>query len=324
MKRNLYRYRNNLNDWFELRTSERKGSIALSISILLMIGYNFSAAYIFKSDSLDNTSLIEETRAWMVDTLRENKGNEANFASLLLEENNDQIGELFRFDPNEVTIAEWKRLGFTERQYASLKKYLEKGGIFRVKSDFSKMYFVNPEKFEELLPYLDLPESLSSHDSKQGYESRSTYQQSKEEPEAFKKQRDTHFIVEINSADTTELKKVRGIGSYTARKIIQFREHLGGFTSVEQLAEVYPLNAEKLDSMRTNLTVDIGLMKRININEASTEQLSKHPYLSNAQAKSLIAYRNMHGNFKQIDDIKKSVLIDQKTFDKVKDYLRVN
>jgi len=54
--------------------------------------------------------------------------------------------------------------------------------------------------------------------------------------------------------------------------------------------------------MRPNLIVDTGLMRKININEISSEQLSKHPYLSSAQAKSLIAYRTVHGNFKQVEE----------------------
>jgi len=323
MKRKLALYRNKLNEWFELNKSERNGSLVLIAFILLMIAYNYSSPYLFRSSNFDNSRQTDEIKNWLA-TAKEDSKETSRYHSLIPEKDANPNRQLFKFNPNNASNEALLKLGFTQRNIESLRKYQAKGGNFKTKQDFSKMYFITDEIFQELHSYIDLPEKIE-YAAKEYAQNQNGASASKENEKTNYKRFDySTLVVEINSADTTELKKIKGIGSVTAKNIVRFREHLGGFTSIDQLIEVYPLNKEKLDSMRPNLMVDLGLMKRININEISVEQLSKHPYLSSAQAKSLVAYRTMHGNFKQIEDIKKSALIDQKTYEKVRDYLRVN
>lgn len=326
MKKQLTRIKYSLNEWFEMSKSERNGVTILVIFILLMIGYNYAAPFLYRSDKTDYSHLSQEITDWLASANQaQNRFDKPDNSTLLLGDSPVKNGQLFKFNPNDASIEEFEKLGLTKRQAQTVKKYLEKGGSFKTKKDFSKMYFLTEEFYKRLHPYIDLPESIDYSQKKDNYNFENSNQEDRiKENTPYKKFDYSNLRVEINSADTTELKKIKGIGSFTAKKIVQFREHLGGFTSIDQLAEVYPLNMEKLDSMRQYLLVDLGLMQKINVNEVTAEQLSKHPYLTSAQAKSLIAYRTMHGNFKQVEDIKKSALIDQKTYEKAKDYLRVN
>ena len=130
-------------------------------------------------------------------------------------------------------------------------------------------------------------------------------------------------VVELNSADTFELKGLPSIGPWLARKILEYREKLGGFYSKDQLLEVYRLSPGKLDTIAPFLVIDTSLVRRIDINFAELEDLLKHPYLSRSQAKGLLAYRQKHGPFGSVSDIKKCLLIDEKTFEKVRDYIEV-
>lgn len=307
--------------------SERNGCIVLIGLIILMIVYNYASPYLFTSKTIDYSHLDKEVEEWLASNknLSEDEFSPV-YSELASTKTEITPRQFFKFNPNHTSIEEFEKLGFTKKQAQTVKKYLDKGGSFKTKKDFSKMYFLSEEYYAELRPFIDLPESLEYEKKYDEYknDAPNSYSEKNKEKSNYKPFDYSNLKVEINSADTIELKKINGIGSFTAKKIVQFREHLGGFTSIDQLIEVYPLNMEKLDSMRPNLIVDTGLMKKININEVQAEQLSKHPYLSSAQAKSIIAYRTMHGNFKQVEDIKKSVLIDQKTFEKVKDYLRVN
>jgi competence ComEA-like helix-hairpin-helix protein len=130
-------------------------------------------------------------------------------------------------------------------------------------------------------------------------------------------------IVEINTADTIELRGLPAIGPWLARKIVEYRDRLGGFYSAEQLLDVYRLTPGKLDTIWPFLSIDTTVVRRIDINQISAEELMRHPYLSRSQARALIAYREKHGDFHVLADLKKCLLIDEKTFDKMRDYVEV-
>ena len=130
-------------------------------------------------------------------------------------------------------------------------------------------------------------------------------------------------MVELNGADTIELRGLPAIGPWLARKIVEYRERLGGFYSAEQLLEVYRLTPGKLDTIWPYLRVDTTLVRKVDINHIPVEDLFKHPYLSRSQAKGLCAYREKHGPFNSTSDLKKCLLIDDKTFEKMRNYIAV-
>jgi competence ComEA-like helix-hairpin-helix protein len=130
-------------------------------------------------------------------------------------------------------------------------------------------------------------------------------------------------MIELNTADTLELRSLPSIGPWLARKITEYRDRLGGYYRAEQLLEVYRLTPGKLDTIAPFLVVDTSWVKRIDINGVTTDELLKHPYLSRSQAKALIAYREKHGAYASVVDLKKCLLIDEKTFEKVRDYVEV-
>ena len=75
--------------------------------------------------------------------------------------------------------------------------------------------------------------------------------------------------VALNSADTALLKRVPGIGSYYARRIVNYRRQLGGYVSVSQLAEIEGMPAEAM----AYFTVDASHIQRLRINELTLAQL---------------------------------------------------
>jgi DNA uptake protein ComE-like DNA-binding protein len=130
-------------------------------------------------------------------------------------------------------------------------------------------------------------------------------------------------IIELNTADTLELRGLPSIGPWLARKIVEYRDRLGGFYSSDQLLEIYRLTPGKLDTIAPFLVIDTSMVRRIDINKIQLEELLNHPYLSRSQAKGLLAYRQKHGAFVSISQIRKCLLIDEKTFEKVRDYMEV-
>lgn len=94
-------------------------------------------------------------------------------------------------------------------------------------------------------------------------------------------------VIELNSADTTSLKKVPGIGSAFARRIVKYRELLGGFYTVEQLAEVYGIDEERYNAMKSWFKVDLSAIRQLRANYMPAKELACHPYVNYKQAHSI-------------------------------------
>lgn len=103
----------------------------------------------------------------------------------------------------------------------------------------------------------------------------------------------TGEMVELNSADTTRLKQLRGIGSGYAKMIVAYREKLGGFYAVSQLLEVYKFPDETYKKIKHQLSVDTTLIRKIKVNEATVKELKAHPYISYYQALSIVENREL-------------------------------
>ena len=103
----------------------------------------------------------------------------------------------------------------------------------------------------------------------------------------------TDEMVELNSADTTRLKMLRGIGSGYAKMIVAYREKLGGFYAASQLLEVYKFPDETYQKIKYQLSVDTTLIRKIKINEATVKELKSHPYISYYQALSIVENREL-------------------------------
>ena len=103
----------------------------------------------------------------------------------------------------------------------------------------------------------------------------------------------TDEMVELNSADTTRLKMLRGIGSGYAKMIVAYREKLGGFYAASQLLEVYKFPDETYQKIKHQLSVDTTLIRKIKINEATVKELKSHPYISYYQALSIVENREL-------------------------------
>lgn len=106
----------------------------------------------------------------------------------------------------------------------------------------------------------------------------------------------------LNTADTTQLKMVPGIGSYFARKVVQYGERLGGYVSVDQLDEIegFPLDAKEY------LVIQDACPRKLNVNQLSLNELRKHPYINFYRARAITDYRRLHGPLKSLRDLQLS------------------
>ena len=115
-----------------------------------------------------------------------------------------------------------------------------------------------------------------------------------------------------------------GIGEKLGTRIITFRDKLGGFHSVEQVAETYGLPDSTYQKIQTLLLVQETNIKKIPINQCSKDELKMHPYIKWKIANAIVEYRNQHGPFESLEDLKKIILLDHETFLKIQPYLIVD
>jgi competence ComEA-like helix-hairpin-helix protein len=131
------------------------------------------------------------------------------------------------------------------------------------------------------------------------------------------------WSVDINQADTSAWATLPGIGSKLSLRIVNFREKLGGFYSIEQVAQTFGLPDSVFQRIKPMLLLSAMAIKKININKASEEELKIHPYLRWQLAKAIIAYRNEHGEFKKLEELKNIMAFSEETFNKVAPYLNL-
>jgi DNA uptake protein ComE-like DNA-binding protein len=130
-------------------------------------------------------------------------------------------------------------------------------------------------------------------------------------------------IIELNSCDTTALIALPGIGSKTAQRIIRFRDALGGFYRKEQILETRFADTNALRKILPELTLNPNLIKKIPIQTANLETLKKHPYLSERQAKVILAFREQHKKLNE-SMLKEIKIISADELAKILPYLNFN
>lgn len=216
------------------------------------------------------------------------------------------------FDPNTADSSTLVHLGFKPWQAKNMLKYRAKGGRYSKAEDIKRLYGMTDSMYQALRPYISIVrEQLDS------------VEQDTMKMDSLAKRvsinKDT--ILNLRTADTTELKMIRGIGSYRARQIVRYREQLGGFVRVEQVMEVTGMDQMVEDSVLRWFVLDSVVVEKIRVNHVSAQRLSKHPYLRFEQAKAIYELRRKKIRLNSVNDLESIDCIDEKTLEKISPYL---
>ncbi|HSK12431.1 MAG TPA: helix-hairpin-helix domain-containing protein [Phnomibacter sp.] len=230
-------------------------------------------------------------------------------------------GRLFYFDPNTASLQDLLALGLRERTAQNLLNYRSKGGKFRKPEDLSKLYSLRPEEAQRLIPYVRIgqKEDAIVKDERSDEEGSTPVPA----PEVSRKPTPVVGPIDINLADSVLLQLLPGVGAKRASSIIRYRDRLGGFTHVEQVAETPALPDSVFEKIRSSLVVGGQGMKPLHLNKATENELKAHPYIGWQWAKLIVAYRNQHGAFKSVDDLLKIHVVKNDWLEKVRPYLTV-
>ena len=217
------------------------------------------------------------------------------------------------FDPNTVDSLTLLHLGFKPWQAKNMLKYRAKGGKYRKKEDLKKLYGMTDSMYLALAPYIYIKDSIVVDSARID----SVRMDSLPKWKSIKK--DT--ILNLRTADTTELKLIRGIGSYRAKMIVRYREQLGGYAQVEQIMEARGMDKVIADSILPHFYIDSVVVNKIPINHIRPEVLQRHPYLNFEQAKAIYEYRRKHIRIKSAEELKKIKGLSPTDIEKILIYL---
>lgn len=203
--------------------------------------------------------------------------------------------ERFVFDPNTADSTALLRLGLQQWQVRNIYKYRAAGGIYRHPSDFARLYGLTRKQYRELEPYIRISKDYAPASEIFAQQQHESHDTARRYPVKLKP---TEHL-DLNISDTSDLKRVPGIGSYFAGRIVDYRQRLGGFYSAEQLKEIedFPESAISFFHVSNNI-------RKINVNTLKLNELKRHPYLNYYQAKAVVDYRRLRGPLKSLDDLR--------------------
>ena len=277
-----------LRKWFSFSKGERVAIITILALILLLI-----LACVFRPSrkSLTDESLhnLDSLLALRQTAIKQQQQQQADKPQ--------EVAELhpFPFNPNTLTEEEWLQMGLTDRQVRNIMNYKAKGGKFYSKNDLGKLYTISEEEFAQLEPFIVLPEvsrgknTNTKATSQSGVSTGSTTAPSEKKPIP---------IVDLNTVDSTTLVELPQIGPYTAVRIIEFREKLGGFVDKEQLRDVKGLDEARFAAIQPYINLGAVEIRKVDVNRADFKTLVHHPYLSYEQVKRIVNQREKRGMIK--------------------------
>jgi competence protein ComEA len=213
------------------------------------------------------------------------------------------------FDPNETDSAGFVDLGMSPKQAASLLRYRDRIGGFKDKASVQKVKVLQPELFAQWEPFIEIKNAEAPP--------------AKQKSGLFQKKKQELPILDLNRADTIALQDLPLIGSGRARAIVNYRERLGGYISLEQMLEVKAIPDSVYEAILPYLKVVSGPYRKLDINHLSADSL-RHPYMNKQLARMIVSYREQHGVFKTYQDLSKLPLVNAEILSKLAPYLTFN
>ncbi len=299
----------------EYFTFSKKERIAVIILLCLIAAF-LAAPYFLEKEKqkpIIDTALQEQL-------IKLQQNNTYSVSNNKVEINNDSSSinkvDFFVFDPNTIDAEGWKKLGLNDRLIATILNYRNKGGKFRTAEDIRKIWGLKKEDADRLIPFVQIQ---STTDNYNNYTNNYNYSKNKSSS-----QKKITTPIDINIATAEELMQLPGMNHSLPFRIINYREKLGSFVNLQQIKAAYGMTDSIYQLINPYLKIDLNTIKKININTASEYELSLNPNISRDIAKAIIIYRNQHGNYQKLEDLKKIVFINEEMFQKIVPYLTVD
>jgi len=317
------------NDFAHFPKSDRRVIALLAVAAVFALGIAIGAKWGKRGETAgkqpEKTALATAAQGESAEQQpAQTPGNEAQTARTL---------PLHTFDPNTVDSATLVGFGVSPGKVKTFMNYRRHGKIFRTADDMLDTYYWSEEDLAPLRPYVSIGEQFrsksryensgqqrfSGEERTQENRSANRFQQGENQPPRYQSNKFTeHTLVDINTADTTLLKRIPGIGSGFSRRIVQLRERYGGFSNVEQLLEINNFPEETLSWM----TIETPVTKKINLATVDEQTLKKHPCIGYRKGNAIINYQRLYGPISDEQTLRNSHIFSEEELARLLPYLQ--
>lgn len=304
-----------LKDYLHFSRYERYGIVGLCVAVVLLLIIKTLLPCFIKSGSVDVSAYEKDITAFRraVDSVQLLRAQAEVLPDAFRPESS-----LFYFDPNHITDKEWEKLGLNARQIRNIRNYLARGGYFSKKEDLQKIYTLPVAQYKILEPYILIRKKSSP--AKVTKESEQPEHIPDESPAPVIPEKSS-LLVELNTADSSLLVQLPGIGPVLASRILRYRNLIGGFADISQLTEVYGIKPETVNRMASQLSTDSTFIRKIRINHATFRDLVRHPYLNEQQVHGILKYLKLQERIHQPEELVRNHILTQEDMRRLMPYL---
>ena len=242
------------------------------------------------------------------------------------------------FDPNKFSYEELREAGLPKEVAVGVVRWRSYGKVYRVKEDLALVSGMTDSLYAVLKPFIVIDPSVAAKPKEYERKERGEYSAKKPQSEQSQLSKTDSLskpkpakeepsfahsepLVELNSADTTALISVRGIGSKSAAEIVKYRDLLGGYHSVEQISELKCVTEQNYEKILQQIYCDSCEIRKIDINFAAPKVIARHPYVSAAALRKIIRQRQLKGGWSRIEEMVEDNILSEDEAKRLAPYL---
>lgn len=269
-----------LKSYLQFSKSQRLGLLTL-FALLIVFQFFF---YFLESNVVDTPESQPTKQQWL------SLQTQLDTAAIAKRNSKPKI---YPFNPNFVTDFKGYKLGMSVAEIDRLLAFRKTNHYVNSAAEFQQVTQVSDSLLAQIAPFFKFPDWVKD-------KNRHSFSQSK----SFEKK--TPAVIDINLATQEDLKAVYGIGDGLSERILKEKERLGGFVSMQQMADVWGLSADVVAKLQASFKVSqIPEVKKVKINQATVKELTQFPYFRYTLAKSIVTYRSMNGGIEGVEDLVK-------------------
>lgn len=291
-----------IKDYFTFSNAERRGIIILLLFIFLTLILRLIIPFLIRQSDDETEAFNKEVSQWF-NALAENE------TVPIYSDHGENTGNinstLFDFDPNVISSDEISKLGVSNKVKKAWINYRIKGGKFYRKEDLKIIYGLDSVTYKRLESYIMIEKEHIQRIAGTEHANKDIQ------------------TIDLNKATQEEFENLKGIGPVLAQRISKYRNLLGGFSNIRQLNEVFGITDSIVKVNEKILSIDKSSIEKIDINRADFRILSRHPYISDYEAKAIIHYREIKGSITSSKELILNNLISDSAIAKLTDYLIV-
>ncbi len=214
------------------------------------------------------------------------------------------------FDPNRADKEELLKMGLDAFVVNNILAYRKAGGKFEKAQDLSRIYGLEEKVYEQLIPYVNIEKPDSAATLKPCVN------------KTQDKEKEPIHNIPVNKASFAELMQIQELSPRLAGRIINYRDLLGGYYSLDQMDEVYGMTDSMKIILQDFLVIDQDNILKISLRESDFATMLRHPYLEKLHVKKFFDLKDFYGDSISLKHIRNNRIFPDSILKRIEPYLQ--